>query len=161
MGNKSSNNNKTIDAVIDNKLYISDIRHATDTKSIKNKKITHIVNILEIDIALFGLSYSCNIPKKNILNINIVDDPEEDISKYFISTNEWIFNAIKNGGNVLVHCHSGISRSATIVIAYLMEHNKMTYAQANKYLYKRRNIIHPNHGFVARLKTFENTLKIL
>jgi protein-tyrosine phosphatase len=39
-----------------------------------------------------------------------------------------------SGGEVFVHCHASISRSAVFIIAYLMKHWKMTAVDATRYL---------------------------
>lgn len=61
---------------------------------------------------------------------------------------------------MLVHCQAGISRSASIVISYLMERFSMSYDEARKYLKARRPQIDPNDGFVKQLKSYEEILKV-
>lgn len=62
----------------------------------------------------------------------------------------------KTDGPVLVHCMAGVSRSATIVIAYLMAENNMSYSEAYNYVKDKRSIIHPNSGFRRQLVIFQN-----
>jgi hypothetical protein len=56
------------------------------------------------------------------------------------------------GRAVLIHCHQGVSRSATITIAYLMKRLSWNYEQAYAYVKERRPCIYPNKGFVKQLK---------
>lgn len=49
-----------------------------------------------------------------------------------------------------VHCHQGISRSATIVLAFLMLKRGMTLVDALKTVRDNR-AVHPNDGFVKQL----------
>ena len=53
----------------------------------------------------------------------------------------------------------GISRSSTIVIAYLMWKTQATYNEAYFFVKNRRKFIPPNDGFVQQLKIFEKLLK--
>ena len=57
-----------------------------------------------------------------------------------------------------VHCEMGISRSATIVIAYLMNKRKMTLFDAYRYVLERRPVIRPNSSFMKQLKDYEKRL---
>lgn len=61
----------------------------------------------------------------------MADLPGTNIAKYFQSVNKWVHDAISSGGSVLIHCFSGVSRSATLAIAYLMEYHKLTVDNAN------------------------------
>lgn len=60
---------------------------------------------------------------------------------------------------VFVHCNAGISRSPTIVIAYVMRHLQMGFEDAFKLVKQKRLTISPNAGFVLQLKDYENYLK--
>ena len=53
-------------------------------------------------------------------------------------------------GKVFVHCFQGISRSATLVIVYLMMYRKFTVEQAIKKIRKKRPVF-PNDGFLKQL----------
>jgi len=64
----------------------------------------------------------------------------------------------KHYGSVLVHCHKGISRSATFVIGYLMMKNEFTYNEAFDYVKACRPIIAPNESFITQLIHFESIL---
>jgi len=60
---------------------------------------------------------------------------------------------------VLVHCQGGISRSASLCIAYLIQCQGLSYDAAFALVRKARPIIMPNIGFVRQLKDFEESLK--
>ena len=85
------------------------------------------------------------------LKIVIDDEENEDIAKYFAICNKFInFNF----QNTLVHCHQGISRSATIVIAYLMNTYRTDFNTAFQKLKSVRPIVKPNKGFVRQLESY-------
>lgn len=62
--------------------------------------------------------------------------------------------------NVLVHCYMGISRSSTLVIAFLMKEYGMDYHKAFAFTKSKRDVIDPNEGFERDLKKFEEYLKL-
>lgn len=66
--------------------------------------------------------------------------------------------AYQSGQGVLVHCQAGVSRSATVVIAYLMKHTLMTMTDAYKYVRSRRPVVSPNLNFMGQLLEFERDL---
>ena len=47
---------------------------------------------------------------------------------------------ILDGGTVLVHCFSGIQRSCTIIVLYLLKYYNMTPQMAIEYIRKKRRI---------------------
>lgn len=59
---------------------------------------------------------------------------------------------------IIVNCARGISRSATIVIAYLMYKFKMRYDDAFELLIKLRPQVRPNSNFRYQLKLYEKEL---
>ena len=61
-------------------------------------------------------------------------------------------------GKILVHCQAGVSRSATITIAYILKHSKMTVMEAYRYVKSKRVIIAPNFNFMGQLMEFEQCL---
>jgi protein-tyrosine phosphatase len=50
-------------------------------------------------------------------------------------------------GGILVHCFAGVSRSATITIAFMMTEKQLPFYDAMSFVRKRRHIIFPNIGF--------------
>lgn len=51
------------------------------------------------------------------------------------------------GGPALVHCYAGISRSATVVMAYLIKRHRMGVKEARLHLKSTRSSISPNSTF--------------
>ena len=62
-------------------------------------------------------------------------------------------------GRTLVHCFAGISRSATLVIAYLVHELGYTLRQAHDFVRSKRPCIQPNIGFWKQLIELENKVK--
>ncbi|XP_020351201.1 dual specificity protein phosphatase 13 isoform X3 [Oncorhynchus kisutch] len=62
-----------------------------------------------------------------------------------------------NTGNVLVHCAMGLSRSSSLVLAYLMIDKNLTLVDAIKAVAANRNIC-PNAGFLEQLRDLDKQL---
>jgi protein-tyrosine phosphatase len=93
------------------------------------------------------------------LTVPIADSSETNIKAYFNLTNKFIDKYIKERG-VLVHCAAGISRSATIIIAYVMYNLKMKSEDAFRFVNERHPIAYPNFGFCLQLIEYEKELAL-
>ncbi|MEE6493636.1 hypothetical protein FKM82_016905 [Ascaphus truei] len=115
--------------------------------------ITHIICIRQ--------SIEANFIKPNFqqlfryLVLDIADNPIENIIRFFQMTKEFIDGSLQTGGKVLIHGNAGISRSAALVIAYIMETFGIKYRDAFTYVQERRFCINPNAGFVHQLQEYE------
>ena len=68
-------------------------------------------------------------------------------------------DAIKQkGGCTFVHCVAGISRSATVCIAYLMKHLCWELQKAFDFVKSKRSCVAPNLSFMGQLLAFEKQL---
>ena len=67
---------------------------------------------------------------------------------------------IDNNERIVVHCHAGISRSATAVIAYIMKTLRMTLNEAMKFVQTRRHVVCPNFSFMGQLRSYQDDLQI-
>ncbi|XP_075466450.1 dual specificity protein phosphatase 13A isoform X2 [Ascaphus truei] len=87
------------------------------------------------------------------------DVPDFDMSQYFYSASEFIHQALSiTGGRLLVHCVVEISRSATLVLAYLMIHQHLSLTQAVRRVQEKR-WVSPNAGFLRQLLRLEEQLR--
>ncbi len=84
--------------------------------------------------------------------------PSANLKQHFQTCIKFIKDAIAEGGTVLVHCYAGVSRSTTIVIAYLMQEHGMAYLDAMQHVRKCRWFINPNDGFKRQLQQFSREL---
>lgn len=89
------------------------------------------------------------------LVLDISDDYNEPIMKFFPMAKEFIQSCFNMNGRVLIHGNGGISRSAALVIAYLMESYGLTYLKAYQHVQQKRFCINPNEGFVRQLIEYE------
>ncbi|XP_022659174.1 tyrosine-protein phosphatase MSG5-like [Varroa destructor] len=87
------------------------------------------------------------------------DTTVENIGRYFDAAADRIHNEIKRGGKVLVHCLAGVSRSCSIVLAYLVKHCNMSLLDAFHFVRRRRRVVSPNKGFFQQLIDFERRIR--
>ncbi|MEQ2194884.1 hypothetical protein XENOCAPTIV_004325 [Xenoophorus captivus] len=80
------------------------------------------------------------------------DSPTFDMSVNFYPAAEFIHKALTSGGRVLVHCTVGVSRSATLVLAYLMIRQNLTLVEAIRTVKDHRGVI-PNRGHSLQLRS--------
>ena len=137
-----------IDKVTD-KIYLGCYNGALDVAYLKAEKINNILSLIGND----SPGYERGDFTQKVIDID--DFPKENIIQYFKECIEFIESANKT----YVHCMCGISRSSTIVIAYLMWKTHATYNEAYFFVKNRRRYISPNEGFVQQLKIFEKLLK--
>ncbi|OQV25168.1 putative Dual specificity protein phosphatase 14 [Hypsibius exemplaris] len=98
-------------------------------------------------------------PTVEFMNIRIDDSPYALIGKYFDVSADLIEEQRKTGGKVLVHCMAGVSRSASIVLAYLVRHRGMSLRDAYALVRRKRSIIRPNVGFWKQLIEYEKHVR--
>ncbi|KAJ1969913.1 dual specificity phosphatase 12 [Dispira parvispora] len=132
-------------------LYLGSFTAAQDLNYLHRENITHIVSVLETHSDWYSMHCT-------YLWVNLDDGQQENIVRFFPATYDFIDNAISNGGNVLVHCYQGRSRSPTIVIAYLMRRLKLGWKKAGELVRKKRPIVYPNIGFQEQLFNFQQSL---
>ncbi|XP_043696799.1 dual specificity protein phosphatase 1-like isoform X2 [Telopea speciosissima] len=111
----------------------------------------------------FTVRYASGIGEfKNLtvfLVILVTDREDTDIAQYFDECFDFIDEAKRLGGGVLVHCFVGRSRSVTVVVAYLMKKYHMSLSQALELVRSKRPQAAPNSGFMLQLQNFEKSLK--
>jgi len=127
---------------------------------LKKIGITHILNVAE-----GNSNGSVNTNEKyynpvgiEYKGINLVDTKYENISKHFEETSDFIEETLVKSGVVLVNCQKGVSRSSTVVLAYLMLKKNMTAVEALLKVRESRDV-KPNHGFLLQLADLDNNLR--
>jgi len=128
-------------------LYLGDVYAAHNTKELKKRNITHIVTCTVGVVPPFPDSFQYK-------HLRILDCAAEAIHEHFAETSSFIGDAIAGGGKVLVHCIRGVSRSATIVAAYLMTTFKISHIEAVRKVRAKRPVARPNYGFMMQLEMY-------
>ena len=129
--------------IIDN-IYIGNINSTVDGKKLKENQFKYIITV--------GNNISKFVKKTNIDYIEfLVDDSlEQDMTSVFKNSLNIVNNM--NGGNILIHCYSGISRSASTIIYILIKKYNMTFKDAFDFLKNKHPSAHPNSNFINQLK---------
>lgn len=125
---------------------------ATDVILLESNAITHIISV---DSVPLPRKISSILPRIIFKHLQISDLPNEDLLSSLVEAVDFIEVAVAKGGVVLVHCFKGRSRSATVVIAYLMHKHRYTLEKAFYKVKNKREMINPHIGFLAQLKMFE------
>ncbi|XP_059078384.1 dual specificity protein phosphatase 3-like isoform X4 [Tigriopus californicus] len=141
-------------------VHIGDKGAARNTFYLKKVGVTHVLNTAEgsrmgtVDTNQnyykpFGIKYK---------GLKLLDVAQTNISMYFNEVADFIDDAVRSGGQVLVNCLMGMSRSSTCVIAYLMLKQNMTAVQALTEVRRHRDV-RPNDGFLRQLADLDNKLR--
>ncbi|XP_018024075.1 serine-rich adhesin for platelets [Hyalella azteca] len=134
-------------------LYLGSQHDANNKQMLQDHCILYEVNV----------SISCPKPDfvqdSHFLRIPVNDNFSEKLTPYFFDAFRFIDKVRESGGSVLVHCLAGISRSATVAIAYVMKHLHLPYEEAYRYVKNRRPTISPNINFVGQLLELDRVLR--
>ncbi|UJR07260.1 hypothetical protein I4U23_011548 [Adineta vaga] len=149
---KKRPNNRLPSTIIDGFLYHGDIGHAKNLTLLNEIGVKHILNVCDVEL---DKEINDNF---NVLWININDEVSINIQDYFEKTNQFLHLCQNKGEKVLVHCQMGISRSSSIVLAYLIKYDKKNLLDAYDHLVTCRRIASPNFGFFLQLIRYEKTL---
>ncbi|XP_061624623.1 dual specificity protein phosphatase 26-like [Phyllopteryx taeniolatus] len=137
------------------RLYIGDQHSAENRNDLSRHGITHILN------AAHSKRQECpDIYQEmhiSYMGIEANDSCNFDMSVNFQAAADFIHMALRRGGQVLVHCHVGVSRSATLVLAYLMLKQRLTLVEAICAVKENRGVI-PNRGFLRQLIRLDRQL---
>ncbi|KAF9268153.1 phosphatases II [Marasmius fiardii PR-910] len=141
---------KNVDAIIPDRLYLGNIMAARSTRSLTERRVTHIVSVCSDPIP-------AELPESGIRHMRIpVEDVDyADLLIYLPSAVRFIHEAMRSGGVVLVHCVQGLSRSAAVVAAYIMWSSRVNATQALEIVRRARDQIWINPGFQEQLVLFE------
>lgn len=134
-------------------LYLGSQHDANNRQLLLDYSILYELNV----------SVSCPRPdfvqESHFMRIPVNDNFSEKLLPYFNDAFHFIDKVRESGGCVLVHCLAGISRSATVAIAYVMKHLRLPFEEAYMYVKSRRPTISPNINFVGQLAELDRQLK--
>ncbi|XP_072524007.1 dual specificity phosphatase 29-like [Salminus brasiliensis] len=143
-------------------IIVSDLHTAKNVDLLMALEVTHIVNAADGPYRIHtGPDFYSHTPKMiQYYGVDAPDNRDFNIAPFFYPTARFIHSALtRDSGKVLVHCARGISRSATLVLAYLMIYEGLTVSEAIKAVRSHRNVL-PNSGFLQQLRELDTELTL-
>lgn len=135
-------------------LYLGCRKVATCLPGLRQSDVTHVLNVTSSIPNQFqdleGFVYK---------QIAVEDKLDVDMMQHLSGAFQFIEEARECGHRVLVHCHAGMSRSVTIILAYLMKYYSHTLESALEYVKQRKPDVSPNFSFMGQLLKFECSLR--
>ncbi|XP_070572447.1 serine/threonine/tyrosine-interacting-like protein 1 [Ptychodera flava] len=138
--------------VLPGQVYLGDYEQSCSAVVQKDLKIKARVNVTLQNDEL-GSAEQCDT-----LQLAVTDDNEADLSVHFQSACQFIESHSKKGKVVLVYSELGISRSVTIVVAYLMYFYKWSLEDAYRHVEDCKPTIRPNRAFIEQLSQWEKEI---
>ncbi|TNV75500.1 hypothetical protein FGO68_gene8845 [Halteria grandinella] len=129
------------DHILDN-IYLGPEGSAIDLPYLQSLNIDRIVAAATYVVIKFP-------SELEYMHLHLDDSPQEDLMPHFEPVIAFIQKRPES--NVLVHCASGISRSASFVIAYVMKTRGLGYQEGWEFVMSKRSIVYPNAGFKQQL----------
>jgi len=141
------------DQIIPN-LYLGGVAAVADPKLLEKQGISAVCCCLrEVEFSEKEFSKAVDYYR-----VDVEDMSREPIELFLPEATEFIHSWISREQPVLVHCRAGVSRSASVVIAYLMTYHKFSLHDAFFLVRSRRNIVTPNLGFMEKLGDYEEEI---
>jgi hypothetical protein len=126
-------------------LYIGSVHCAFNLETLMQLGITHILNIS---------GWPSTFPKNFVyFTVSVRDKEQASVLCCIPATNIFIEAGLTKG-KVLVHCHGGRSRSAALVVAFLMSTKRISYDEAYMQLRSVRPVVSINRGFEEQLRAY-------
>ncbi|XP_037749160.1 interferon regulatory factor 4 isoform X2 [Chelonia mydas] len=128
-------------------LFLGNFKDARDAEQLSKNNVTHILSIHDgARPMLEGVKYLC---------IPAADSPSQNLTRHFKESIKFIHECRLRGESCLVHCLAGVSRSVTLVVAYVMTITDFGWEDALSIVRASRSCANPNMGFQRQLQEFE------
>ncbi|VDM34222.1 unnamed protein product [Hydatigera taeniaeformis] len=140
-------------AKINDHLYLSSLEALTPAR-LQHYGVTQVISAMVEALPAELLTEDGSRTRSHV-QICVEDIESADLSAYFDSVADRIAREARRGGRTLVHCVAGVSRSPSLVLAYLVKHSSMTLAEAYHHVHRLRPCVRPNPGFWRQLIAYE------
>lgn len=144
--------------IVSGLLYLGDIEDAANVRKLHSHlKVTHVITALADPPQ--SLTDAVREAGMHHLWCCVRDVAGADIKEHFDKSYAFIEEARAAGSAVFIHCSRGVSRSASLVLAYLMRTREQSVEEALSWAVERRPIVNPNEGFLQCLREFGRELR--
>ncbi|PON91471.1 Dual specificity phosphatase [Trema orientale] len=126
-------------------IYLGGDAVARDREILKQNGITHVLNCVGFVCPEY---FKADFVYRTLW---LQDSPSEDITSILYDVFDYFEDVREQRGRVFVHCCQGVSRSTSLVIAYLMWREGQSFDDAFQYVKAARGIADPNMGFACQL----------
>lgn len=144
-------------------VFLSNFFAARNRAKLRAAGVTHVLNC--------GAELDCCFDQElAYLQLPLADNPGQELAPHLGGAYAFINGALREGGAVLVHCAGGGSRSAAVLLAYLVQGRaeddgggadssesggRMDLVSALELARSKRPIVEPNVGFLHQLEQLE------
>ncbi|KJE95610.1 dual specificity protein phosphatase 7 [Capsaspora owczarzaki ATCC 30864] len=138
-------------AMILSYLYLGNQEHSADKQLLDSLKIHNVLNVAKECPNVFDAQLRYK-------KCELSDTFAQNIREAFDAAFQFIDEVKASGGRVLVHCVGGVSRSVTVVIAYLISRYGLSLPESYAFVKDRRPGMSPNLNFMGQLVEYANSI---
>ena len=132
-------------------IYVGNISTACNKEKLEELGIKNVITAVSGVPEIYPKDFNYKL-------VDVLDITKENMIPVFDDTSQFIDESLKNGGKVYVHCMCGVSRSVTIVCAYLAKKHNIEPLVALDMIKKHRDIANPNLSFMQQLENYFETV---
>jgi hypothetical protein len=145
-----------VDEIVPGQLFLGGKRGAADLEALRARGVTHVVNCTSL--LHEGALEDFHSDTLEYHRLPLIDRPQCLLLPLLPAALEWAQAAVAGGGVVYAHCNAGSSRSGAFAVAFVMQAQRMTYADALAAVRECRPSVALNAGLAAHLRAFQQSV---
>jgi protein-tyrosine phosphatase len=148
---------KAVLKVGSHRLFVGNLEGARSVALLRKHQIGSVLSVLHSDIS----DVSAQLRAEGIRHraVDLPDRRDADVRALFEPLHQHLREELRTC-SVLVHCVVGVSRSATIALAFMMIERRVDYATALSEMRRKKEDLMPNVGFINALLELEEALEL-
>lgn len=140
-------------------IYIGDAEDARDASALRAANVRYVLNCTMPRAQGGVMNYHEKDKNFEYCRLALADNATEPLPKRCEAAWDFFEKVrIREDGNILVHCQQGVSRSVSMVIAYLIKYYRYNFDSAKTLCLGCRKQANPNEGFEKQLREMEEQL---